>query len=183
MTFKNAAAAGGVHEDTLDNWRKRGATEKDTAYSRFIGQTRQGSRKRPQSTTWRRFASRSWKARKRVRTHIKKDESGKVILTEIHRETLPPDIKGAMWWLERRFPEQFGRRDQMEHSGGGQGPRPRRPRKLTIDLVKSDGTVHRVSRGMSYKDAAMAGGIHEETLAVWRKRGAAEKETRLIPGL
>ena len=30
----------------------------------------------------------------RVREHIKKDESGKVILTEIHRETLPPDIKG-----------------------------------------------------------------------------------------
>ena len=26
-------------------------------------------------------------------------------MKEIHRETLPPDIKGALWWLERRFPE------------------------------------------------------------------------------
>ena len=53
-----------------------------------------------------------------MRTHIKEDENGKVIMKEIHKETLPPDIRGAMWWLERRFPEQFGRRDQMGHTGG-----------------------------------------------------------------
>ena len=83
----------------------------------------------------------------RVREHIKKDESGKVILTEIHRETLPPDIKGAMWWLERRFPEQFGRRDQMEHAGKvAVQATQTKERKLTIELVNSDGEVHRLTR-------------------------------------
>ena len=83
----------------------------------------------------------------RVREHIKKDERGKVILTEIHRETLPPDIKGAMWWLERRFPEQFGRRDQMEHAGGVKVQETQtQERKLTIELVNSDGEVHRLTR-------------------------------------
>ena len=83
----------------------------------------------------------------KVREHIKKDESGKVILTEIHRETLPPDIKGAMWWLERRFPEQFGRRDQMDHTGKvAVQATQTQERKLTIELVKSDGEVHRLTR-------------------------------------
>ena len=83
----------------------------------------------------------------RVREHIKKDESGKVILTEIHRETLPPDIRGAMWWLERRFPEQFGRRDQMEHTGKVKVQATQtQERKLTLELVKSDGKVHRLTR-------------------------------------
>ena len=83
----------------------------------------------------------------KVRKHIKKDESGKVILTEIHTETLPPDIKGAMWWLERRFPEQFGRREQMEHAGKVKVQATQtQERKLTIELVKSDGEVHRLTR-------------------------------------
>ena len=38
MSYKDAAAAGGVHEDTLDSWRKRGAVENNTIYSRFFGQ-------------------------------------------------------------------------------------------------------------------------------------------------
>ena len=72
----------------------------------------------------------------RVREHIKKDEKGKVVMQEIHRETLPPDIKGAMWWLERRFSEQFGRRDQMEHSGKVKvNAVQTKERKLTIELV------------------------------------------------
>ena len=39
MTFKNAAMAGGVHEDTLDSWRKRGAAESNTTYTRFLGES------------------------------------------------------------------------------------------------------------------------------------------------
>ena len=83
----------------------------------------------------------------RVREHIKQDENGKVVMKEIHRETLPPDIKGAMWWLERRFPEQFGRRDQIEHTGGVKVQETQtQERKLTIELVKSDGEVYRLTR-------------------------------------
>ena len=38
MTYKDAAASGGVHEDTLDSWRKHGAAESNTTYTRFLGQ-------------------------------------------------------------------------------------------------------------------------------------------------
>ena len=83
----------------------------------------------------------------RTREHLKHDENGKLIMKEIHRETLPPDIRCAMWWLERRFPEQFGRRDQMEHSGGVKVQATQtQERKLTIELVSSDGEVHRLTR-------------------------------------
>ena len=176
MSYKDAAMAGGIHEETLAVLAQaRRPRKKNTAYTRFIGQIERAAEKT--AIDYLEAIRKSiMESPVKVREHIKKDESGKVILTEIHRETLPPDIRGAMWWLERRFPEQFGRRDQMEHSGGVK-VQATQTQELTIDLVKSDGTVHRVSRGMSYKDAAMAGGIHEETLAVWRKRGAAEKNT------
>ena len=153
MTFKNAAMAGGVHEETLAAWRKRGAAEKDTTYTRFIGQIDRAAEKT--AIDYLEAIRKSIMVSPvKVRTHIKKDESGNVILTEIHRETLPPDIKGAMWWLERRFPEQFGRREQMEHSGGVKVQATQtQERELTIELVKSDGTVHRLTRSDVMKAA------------------------------
>ena len=144
MTFKEAAKAGGIHEDTLDSWRKRGAAESNTIYTRFLGQIDRAAEKT--AITYLGAIRQSiMESPVKVREHIKKDESGKVIMKEIHRETLPPDIKGAMWWLERRFPEQFGRRDQMEHTGKVHAVQTQE-RKLTIELVKSDGEVHRLTR-------------------------------------
>ena len=76
----------------------------------------------------------------KVREHVKTDDKGNVLMKEIHRETLPPDIRGARWWLERRFPEQFGRRDQMEHTGKVDVQATQtQERKFTLELVKSDG--------------------------------------------
>ena len=107
MSYRDAAAAGGVHEDTLAAWRKRGAIENNTIYSRFLGRINKAAELT--GIAYLEAMRKSiMESPVKVREHIKKDESGKVILTEIHRETLPPDIRGAMWWLERRFPEQFG---------------------------------------------------------------------------
>ena len=104
MTYKDTAASGGVHEDTLDSWRKRGAAESNTTYTRFLGQLDRAAETK--AIDYLEAIRQSiMESPVRVREHIKKDESGKVILTEIHRETLPPDIRGAMWWLEHRFPE------------------------------------------------------------------------------
>ena len=146
LSYKDAAMAGGVHEDTLAAWRKRGAIENNTIYSRFLGRINKAA-----ELTGLAYLEAMRKSIMespvKVREHIKKDESGKVILTEIHRETMPPDIKGAMWWLERRFPEQFGRRDQMEHTGGVKVQATQtQERKLTLELVKSDGEVQRLTR-------------------------------------
>ena len=125
---------------------KRGASENNTIYSRFLGRISRAAETK--AIEYLEVIRQSiMESQVRVREHIKKDESGKVILTEIHRETLPPDIEGAMWWLERRFPEQFGRRDQMEHGGKvAVQATQTQERKFTIELVSSDGEVHRLTR-------------------------------------
>ena len=172
MTFKNAAMAGGVHEKTLEKWRTRGAREADSnsIYARFIGQLARAAEKTAIDYL-EKIRQSIMESPVRVREHIKKDESGKVILTEIHRETLPPDIKGAMWWLERRFPEQFGRRDQMEHAGGVKVQETQtQERKLTIELVKSDGEVYRLTRDDD-------GEVHQAT----RDDGMTEAEPEPAP--
>ena len=138
----------GIHEKTLESWRARGAREADSnsIYARFIGQLARAAEKA--AIAYLEAIRQSiMESPVKVRTHIKEDENGKVIMKEIHKETLPPDIRGAMWWLERRFPEQFGRRDQMEHTGGVKVQTTQtQERKLTIELVKSDGEVHRIVR-------------------------------------
>ena len=52
-------------------------------------------------------------------------------ITEVKKETRPGDIKGALWWLERRFPGEFGRR--LEHSGSLDTG----PKTITVELVKT----------------------------------------------
>ena len=47
-----------------------------------------------------------------------------------------------------------------------------RPTKLTVSV--SARIVKAVSLGMTFKEAAKAGGIHEHTLEKWRKRSAKE---------
>ena len=65
----------------------------------------------------------------------------------IAKGAVSPDMGKEAWWLERRFPEQFGRRDQMEHTGGVKVQATQtQERKLTIELVNSDGEVHRITR-------------------------------------
>ena len=158
MTYREAAMAGGIHEETLDVWRKRGAAESNTIYTRFIGQLARAA----DSTAidyLEKIRQSIMESPVKVREHIKQDASGNVIMKEIHKETLPPDIKGAMWWLERRYPEQFGRRDQMDHTGTVNVQATQtQERKLTIELVKSDGEVHRLTR-----DDAMTSGVTVET--------------------
>ena len=79
-----------------------------------------------------------------VKKHVK--EVGSVKTTEIIEETRPPDIKGALWWLERMVGEEFGRRDAIEHSG----EMAVRDRKVTIELVipgtVKEGESERASR-------------------------------------
>ena len=170
MSYKDAAMAGGVHEETLAAWRKRGVEEPRSIYAHFLGQIDKAAELT--GIAYLEAVRRSiMESPVRVREHIKQDENGKVIMKEIHRETLPPDIKGAMWWLERRFPEQFGRRDQMEHTGGVKVQETQtQERKLTIELVKSDGEVYRLTRDDD-------GVVHQST----RDDGMTEAEPEPTP--
>ena len=75
MTFKEAAKAGGIHEDTLDSWRKRGAEENDTIYTRFLGQL--GRAAETKAIDYLEAIRQSiMESPVKVREHIKKDESG-----------------------------------------------------------------------------------------------------------
>ena len=172
LSYKNAAMAGGVHEKTLELWRKRGAREpnSNSIYARFIGRIDMAAEST--AIAYLKAVRQSiLESPVKVREHIKQDEKGNVIMKEIHRETLPPDIKGAMWWLERRFPEQFGRRDQMEHTGGVKVQETQtQERKLTIELVKSDGEVYRLTRDDD-------GVVHQST----RDDGMTEAEPEPAP--
>ena len=57
--------------------------------------------------------------------------------------------------------------------------RPRgRPTKFTVSV--SARIVKAVALGLSYRDAATAGGVHEKTLEKWRKRGARELNSNSI---
>ena len=170
MSYKDAAMAGGVHEETLAAWRKRGIEEPRSIYAHFLGQIDKAAALT--GIAYLEAVRRSiMESPVRVREHIKQDENGKVIMKEIHRETLPPDIKGAMWWLERRFPEQFGRRDQIEHTGGVKVQETQtQERKLTIELVKSDGEVYRLTRDDD-------GVVHQST----RDDGMTEAEPEPTP--
>ena len=147
MSYKDAAMAGGVHEGNTSRLAQSGALKNPRSiYAHFLGQIDKAA-----ELTGIAFLKAIRKSilesPVKMREHIKKDAKGKVIVQEIHRETLPPDIKGATWWLERRFPEQFGRRDQMEHTGKVDVKATQtQERKLTLELVRSDGEVHRITR-------------------------------------
>ena len=96
--------------------RKRGVDEPSSIYTHFLGRIDKAAEKT--GIAYLEAVRRSiLESPVKVREHIKTYDKGNVLMKEIHRETLPPDIRGALWWLERRFPEQFDRRDQMEHTG------------------------------------------------------------------
>ena len=97
LSYKDAAVAGGVHEKTLEKWRTRGAREADSnsIYARFIGQLARAAEKT--AISYLEAIRRSIMENPvKLREHLKHDENGKLIMKEIHRETMPPDIKGAM---------------------------------------------------------------------------------------
>ena len=81
-TFEQAAAAAGIHRDTLTEWRKR-----FPAFS----------------------------------VDLEKAEAAGVVarLARIDAAGRAGAWQADAWWLERRYPEQWGRRDkvQVEHSG------------------------------------------------------------------
>ena len=136
LSYKDAARDGGVSEQTLIEWRSRGELEPESPYAELLeriegvvqetGVEYLNAIKRSilESTTI-------------TKTHVRTLEDGSK-MEEITKEERPPGIKGAMWWLERRFPDPFARR--IAH-GGKVGIETPPKRKVTIKLVSPDGTT------------------------------------------
>ncbi|MBL9179715.1 MAG: hypothetical protein JNM65_16755 [Verrucomicrobiaceae bacterium] len=93
MPLKQAAAVAGMSYDTLNHWQKRGENESaPPEYCQFYQQLR-----RSQAIAMQVHVSSICDAAKR-------------------------DWRAAAWMLERRFPEDFARTQQLEHSGPGGKP-------------------------------------------------------------
>ena len=130
LSYKDAAAVAGIGQSTFHEWKKRAEiAKKSNKYTKLMERIDGALQKRGEEylDAVRRSVLEEIIIEK---THVKELPDGTKI-REIHKETRPPDVKGALWWLERRFPEEFGRR--LEHSGSLDTG----PRKITVELVKS----------------------------------------------
>ena len=134
-TYAEAARCGGVVLDTMQRWRKRGREDLDAGieskYADFCSRVES-----IQDETAERYLEsieRSATEPVVIKKVVKKKLPDGTKHEEMSIETRPADIKGAMWWLERRRPDTFGRRTQLEHSGeiAGDGG----AHKLILEIV------------------------------------------------
>lgn len=90
-----AAAFAGVHRSTLHDWLKKGRAENAREpYASFVDDVDEAM-----GDAEAMFVARIAKAAEDARNWT-----------------------AAAWWLERRFPDRWGRRDRLEHTGAGGGP-------------------------------------------------------------
>lgn len=95
-TRRAAAAYAGISEDTLYNWIARG----------------EGRAKSPPREEFTRFSE----AVKRAESEAEKR------YTEIIYRAADETWQAAAWWLERRYPKEWGRRERHEVQGSEDGP-------------------------------------------------------------
>ena len=106
---KNAAKAGGVTRMTLYRWLERGRGEINGPYCYICYAIESVQAK--MTVEFLEAVRRSvFETTTIVREHVRELPDG-TTLKEIWKETRPPNIRGALWWLERRA-EGFGRRPE-----------------------------------------------------------------------
>jgi len=103
-TYEMSAQYAGIHYDTFNNWRKRGAEEL---------QRRENPRVQPGTKQWddeQRYVE--------FYEAIKKAEGVAVVgwLTKIEEAASDGNWQAAAWKLERRYPESYNR-NRTEHTG------------------------------------------------------------------
>lgn len=113
MTWESAATLAGVNRRTVERWKARGRKQPAGAYGKFLDMCEQATQA---------FKSRhlaivegATKVRRKTRTVTKSHPGGKQT-REVHVERILPDAGTSRWFLERRFPEEFGRQ-VVQHTG------------------------------------------------------------------
>jgi transposase len=97
---ETAAACAGIGRGTLEDWMQRGRLEGTGIYAEFAHAVEMARAKAHKDTV------------------------------AIIRKASFDSWQAAAWWLERSFPDLWGRRDRVEHTGPHGGP------IQTIDLTK-----------------------------------------------
>ena len=139
LSYTEAARCGGISIDTLHRWRKQGREDaengKRTALATFCQRVESAQDKTAEK--YLEAIDRSVLEPVIVeKEHVRQNADGSR-LVERHREVRPADIRGALWWLERRRPEAFGRREEIKHSG--EVATSEEPRKVVIEFVNAPG--------------------------------------------
>lgn len=145
MPLKQAAAIAGMSYDTLNAWQKRGENESaPEEYRQFCQQLRHS-----QAVAMQVHVSSICDAAKR-------------------------DWRAAAWMLERRFPEDFARPQQLEHSGPDGKPLmpdPEVNHEVLIRMKKQQGIVDLLKK---------LGGIIKEKRLQREENAKAEREAALL---
>ena len=110
-TYKAAAAAAGICESTLHDWRKYGDAEESGIYRRFVDALEQAigeGEAAAVSSVYRAFTEPS------IEVQTESLPDGTVKTKEITR---PPDPSFALRWLERRNPQRWNVPTRLALSG------------------------------------------------------------------
>ena len=115
LSFKEAAQLAGIDETTLHRWRNRGRDSGRQPFRQFCQRidAAQASTARDYLQAVRRSVIEPTVTTKTT-TRPGPDGQPVVETVETVEAVSPPDIKGALWWLERRLPALFGR--GVEHA-------------------------------------------------------------------
>lgn len=134
VPMRSAAAAVGIHVNTLGNWMKRGYIEHearsndkpaDEAETPYLELYLEAQKARSEAVV--RGVALVQKAAQggyvtKVTTKKYKDVETGVIVTETAEDIASPDWRASAWFLERTQPEEFGKEAQkVELSGPGGG--------------------------------------------------------------
>ena len=114
-TYKDSAILAGINIGTLHNWRTRGEQQRRGRYREFVDAlTRANAEiKQKMIDVIRETAERGEET---VEEEISYDSAGNVTSRRTKRSRSPRDARTAIQFLERRDPEEFGRR-VLKHEG------------------------------------------------------------------
>ena len=132
LSFKEAAQLAGVDETTLHRWRNRGRDSARQPYRQFCQRidAAQASTARDYLQAVRRSVIEPTVTTK---TTTRPGPDGQPVIETVETVS-PPDIKGALWWLERRLPALFGR--GLEQAGSIDSTHDReKPRPVELLIV------------------------------------------------
>lgn len=116
LPYKSAAAAAGVSESAFHAWMAR-AKEGKRPFVELLERLRDAEEK---AKAFYLLKIRSLANGGRIvkRTSTKKDAAGNIVAITETTEELPPSLAASIFWLERRFPAEFGPRQQVALANG-----------------------------------------------------------------
>ena len=118
MTWEGAAKLAGVTSRTVERWKEKGRKSPGGAYGKFLEMCEEAVEQ------FKRYhlavVESATRVRRKTRVVTKRHGDG-TTTRETHVERLLPDAGTSKWLLERRHPEEFGRR-VVEHTGSVDTP-------------------------------------------------------------